>query len=98
MTTIAVQVTRSAHRAPERLPSRTKHPVPVARSLAAIDLQSPGRLRRPQRRGAPLDRSDVSADRITQAMGPERGTDVHPALVRDRVADARGEPRRADGR
>jgi hypothetical protein len=32
-----------------------------------------------------------------KTVGPECGRDVHAALVRDRVADARSEPRRADG-
>src|SRR4030095_15923388 len=31
-------------------------------------------------------------------MGPECGPDLHAALVRDRAADSRGEPRRTDGR
>ena len=41
----------------------------LAGSPAAIDLQPPGGLRRPQRRGAPRDRSDVSSDRITEDGG-----------------------------
>jgi hypothetical protein len=45
---------------------RTEHAVPVEGSPAAIDLQPPGGLRRPQRCRPSLDRSDVSADRITK--------------------------------
>src|ERR1035437_2005076 len=86
------------HRTPARLPPRTEHPVPIARSPAAIDLQTLDGLRRPQRRRTPLDRSDISADRVTETVGPDCGADVDAALVRDRAADARGEPRRADGR
>ena len=64
-----------------RLPPRIEHIVPVTRSPAAVGVQPLGGLRRPQRRAASLDRSDVSSDRIADAVGPECGPNLHAPLV-----------------
>ena len=54
-------------------------------------------LRGPQRRRAGFDRSDVSADRLQEALGSRCGANLQVAQLRDGDAGERREPAGADG-
>jgi hypothetical protein len=58
--------------------------VSFRRLAAAIGLQPPGGLRRPQRRGATFPGPDFSADRFGQDLGSRGGVNVALAELRNR--------------
>jgi hypothetical protein len=69
-----------------------EHAVAAPGSAATIHLQSLSRIRRSERCGVAVTRSDVPVDRLEENLGARSSLAFAPALVRDRGAEPGGEP------
>src|ERR1035437_10471519 len=85
-------VERTHQRTPDGWSAGKEHAVASAGSVAAVDLQSLGWIRRRERCRASVARSDLPAHGFGKNLGARSGADLPVAVVRDGAVDPGREP------